>query len=81
MKEYLLLSTGRAGDIVYQFDTIDGCQGKAKEEILRGQQCSVFIKHSDLELPEVKVLKTERQQQAEEALTKITEEKIQALKP
>ena len=67
-KEFILLSSGRRGDIVYQLDSIEDCLAAAKEEILKGQECAAYVKHSDLSLPSVEIKKTQRQLDVEQAI-------------
>lgn len=65
---YLLLSSGPAGDFKYQFNTLQEAIDAGKDHLTRGNACSIYSKHSDLLLQDVTVVKSDIQLQADQAI-------------
>lgn len=66
--DYLLISSGPAGDFKYFFPTLQEAIDAGKEHLTRGNTCSVYTKHSDLVLQDVTVIKSQIQLQADAAI-------------
>lgn len=66
--DYLLLSSGPAGDFKYQFNTLQEAIDAGKDHLTRGNSCTIYTKHSDLSLNEVTVTKSAIQLQIDQAI-------------
>lgn len=71
MKDYLLISNGKAGTFTFNVDTLQECIDMAAAQLNNGQACSVFTRHSDLKAGEIQVIKSQIQLDIEAKESKV----------
>jgi hypothetical protein len=72
-KNYLLISDGPKGNFKYQFDDLGTAIAAAKDHLTAGNTCSIYMKHSDLVLDQVTVVKSDIQLEIEAKEAKAAE--------
>lgn len=67
MNDYLLISNGKRGTFTYDKSSLEECIQAAEQELKDGQECAVFVRHSNLKFGGVILEKSDLQLKAEEA--------------
>ena len=75
MNDYLLISTGKKGTLTYEKSSLEECVKASEIELSAGQECTVYVRHSNLKFGGVVIEKSEIQLKAEEA-TAIAEQAL-----
>lgn len=71
--KYLMIANGRGESFQHQSDELKELTNKASSYLAKDMTCEVYIKHSDLEIGEVVVVRTEDGAKMEEAAIKEAE--------
>jgi hypothetical protein len=61
MSDYLLISTGPKGQFTIEKNTLQECLDEGQKQLSNGQRCEVFVRHSQLVLSGVEVVKSAAQ--------------------
>lgn len=65
MKDFILLSNGPKGSYTFPKDSLQECIDVASDQLKAGQECTVFVKHSDLIFNDITIVKSSYQLEKE----------------
>jgi hypothetical protein len=74
MSDYLLISKGPKGSFTFEKSSVQECVAEAESHLKGGQECTVFVLHSELMFEEVTIKKSAIQLEAEANAAKAAQE-------
>lgn len=65
MKDFILISKGPKGIFTIENDSLQDCLKAAPDQLKAGQECAVFVKHSELRFDSITIVKSPYQLEKE----------------